>query len=296
MELRQLRHFLAICDNGSFRKAAESLNISQPALSASLRGLEAIAGGSLLDRGPRGARPTPLGLALQPYALAIMRDADRARRHVRSLSGSEESQVFVGTLSALTASNLSEIIGSFLGVSPDVRIDVQVQSDENLLRLIREARIDFAYAILPPKDHRPKELVFEELRRSKSQVYARKGHPLTKLKKVSLCDLSDFRWILNSRLYGERGLFAPFDNADSERPAVGMRCDSFPMIKEMLIEQPLLALMPDETATDFVAKDRLQSIDQSHLKFSVDLGLIYDPERIQTSAATKLMQHFRRLL
>ena len=67
------------------------------------------------------------------------------------------------------------------------------------------------------------------------------------------------------------------------------------MIKEMLIEQPLLALMPDETAIDFVAKDRLQSIDQSHLKFSVDLGLIYDPERIQTSAATKLMQHFRRL-
>jgi DNA-binding transcriptional LysR family regulator len=67
METRQLLHFLAAVKHGSFHKAAEALNVSQPALTKSIRRLETTLGLTLFERHARGISPTPYGDALASH-------------------------------------------------------------------------------------------------------------------------------------------------------------------------------------------------------------------------------------
>lgn len=89
--LRQLRYLVAVADHGSFTAAAVELHVAQPSLSQQVRLLERAVGGPLLERTPRGARPTPAGTVFLPKArsalLAAADGARMARREVEEPGG-----------------------------------------------------------------------------------------------------------------------------------------------------------------------------------------------------------------
>ena len=72
MDLRQLRYFVAIVEQGSFSRAAAFLHVSQPALSLHVRNMEADLGTTLLFRTPRGVEPTEAGMILLRHARIVM--------------------------------------------------------------------------------------------------------------------------------------------------------------------------------------------------------------------------------
>lgn len=89
--LRQLRYLVAVADHGSFTAAAVELRVAQPSLSQQVRLLERAVGGPLLERTPRGVRPTPAGTVFLPKArsalLAAADGARMARREVEEPGG-----------------------------------------------------------------------------------------------------------------------------------------------------------------------------------------------------------------
>ncbi len=68
MDMRQIRHLLAVAEHGNILRAAAAIHISQPALSRSIQNLEHELGVKLLERGPRGVAPTVYGTALLKHA------------------------------------------------------------------------------------------------------------------------------------------------------------------------------------------------------------------------------------
>jgi DNA-binding transcriptional LysR family regulator len=76
MELKQIKYFLALCQAGTFTRAAAICGISQPSLSNAIRRLEQELGGALFDRGPP-VRLSPLGEAVKPHFKAILREIDK---------------------------------------------------------------------------------------------------------------------------------------------------------------------------------------------------------------------------
>ncbi|NDE02288.1 MAG: LysR family transcriptional regulator, partial [Gammaproteobacteria bacterium] len=83
MELRQLRHFVAVVDSANLSRAAERVAISQPALTRSIKNLEDLLGVELLERQPRGVVPTEAGLALYHHAQIVLNACQRLTREVR---------------------------------------------------------------------------------------------------------------------------------------------------------------------------------------------------------------------
>src|SRR5918911_976258 len=79
VELRQLEHFLAVAEEGSFTRAAARLYMVQSSLSSSLLGLERELGTQLFNRRPRGAELTETGRALLGHARRVMTEAEQAR-------------------------------------------------------------------------------------------------------------------------------------------------------------------------------------------------------------------------
>src|ERR1700736_1985545 len=101
MNLRQLRYFLAIADEGSFTRAAEQLLIAQPSLSQQIKSLEQELGGPLLERLPKGVRLTAAGKAFLPEARAAVTHAERARRDARSALGLQAGELEVATVTSI---------------------------------------------------------------------------------------------------------------------------------------------------------------------------------------------------
>ena len=110
VNLRHLRAWLAVVEEGSVTAGARRLLISQPALSQQLRALERFFGGELLERLPRGVQPTPLGRALIDDARATLIAAARLIRRAHTIAGFEAGILEVATLPSLVDATLLEPI------------------------------------------------------------------------------------------------------------------------------------------------------------------------------------------
>src|SRR5947209_6548344 len=112
MRIEQLQYLAEVARLGSFRRAAEELHISQPALSESVRTLERELGVHLLERGRHGARVSDPGRHLLPHMLAILDSVDR----LRQAAGEENMHtrlVRVGTVTTATVPLLTPAIRRF---------------------------------------------------------------------------------------------------------------------------------------------------------------------------------------
>src|SRR4051812_22477825 len=96
LDLAQLARFLAIAEHGSFRAAAESMRLTQPTLSWSIRQLESAVGTSLFERGARGAKLTPAGEILLPRARLIVSEGERARRDLDVFKQQGDAFISIG--------------------------------------------------------------------------------------------------------------------------------------------------------------------------------------------------------
>jgi DNA-binding transcriptional LysR family regulator len=110
MTLRQFEYLVAIVDDGSFGRAALRLYVSQPTLSQQVRALEREIGGPLVERLPRGVRPTPAGEALLPAARAALAAAERARRSARMVLGLEAGELEIATVGTVALGLLPSVL------------------------------------------------------------------------------------------------------------------------------------------------------------------------------------------
>ncbi len=181
MEMQQLRYFLAAVKHGNIGRAAKELNITQPALSRSIKNLESDLGAQLLERGPKGVQPTVFGNSLREHALVITSEAERAADEVRALQGLGQGQVTVGISANFSSYIIPDAIAQLLEKNPAVNVVVHTGLFDEILTALRRAETDLVFTLSPPESDEV-DLVFEPLLILKSRLYARADHPLAKKK------------------------------------------------------------------------------------------------------------------
>lgn len=124
MELRQLRHFLAVVDHGSFSRAAQMLGKSQQALSKSIHALEQSLGVRLLDRNPRASALTAFGQLLLPFARNIDLEAASFRERLAAVRRAERGRVRLGASPASATQLVTEAVLHLAATQPELQIAV----------------------------------------------------------------------------------------------------------------------------------------------------------------------------
>jgi DNA-binding transcriptional LysR family regulator len=124
MTLKQMQYLITVAQEGSFTRAAERLFVSQPALSHQIKALEQSVGGELLERLPNAVRPTPMGRAFMPHAMAAVRAADEARHEARAVGDLEAGQIRIGTLHSIALGVIPAAIRAWRLSNPEVSFEL----------------------------------------------------------------------------------------------------------------------------------------------------------------------------
>ena len=146
--LRQLRYFQALIEHGSFSRAAESVHVSQPALSLQIRELEASLGGPLVERESRGILLTPLGREAHEQTLRIL-DETLLLETMGQRFEAGPLRVAVGIVSTLAPYLLPGMLGHLPDASPRIEIDILEAPGQDLVSGLLAGRLDAAIVSLP---------------------------------------------------------------------------------------------------------------------------------------------------
>jgi DNA-binding transcriptional LysR family regulator len=195
MELRHLRYFVAVGEEQHYGRAARRLHIAQPALSRQIQDLEGEVGFKLFERLPRGVKLSAAGKLFLEDARRILQEvkaaAARAGRVARGHSG---------TLRLGFAENASwrgvvpDSFRRFREMQPAAELQLQPAASLEQLEAIRSGRLDAGFVNFMPKTD--PELDQLRVAMQRVELAAPKRHPLTKLKKLRLRDLTEtpFVW------------------------------------------------------------------------------------------------------
>ncbi|MFE1176194.1 LysR family transcriptional regulator [Streptomyces sp. NPDC058773] len=155
MELRQLRYFVTVVEEGGFTRAAARLHLAQPGLSAQIRQLEKELGQPLLDRSHRSVTLTEAGRAVLPYARAALAAADAVRQTVDAYTGLLRGRVSLGLVSGATgrAFDIASFLADFHDAHPALEIALTEDSSERMQAALLAGELDIA--LLGPTDEVP---------------------------------------------------------------------------------------------------------------------------------------------
>lgn len=152
MELRRLRYFVTVADEGSISAAARKLYMSQPPLSAQLRLLEQEVGCPLLERGARSVRLTAAGQVLYERARELLELEQSARQEVQACGVPAEGTVRLGVVSSVASTRLPGWLAGFAAEHPLVRLQLVERDTFGLLELLRAGRLQAAIVRTPCPD------------------------------------------------------------------------------------------------------------------------------------------------
>lgn len=144
MELRQLRYFLAIAEQGSFSKAAATVYVAQSALSHQQALLEEELGQPLFHRLPRGVELTPAGRAFHPHALSILRQVEDARHSVSQAEGEVVGKVIFGIPHSVSQALALPLLKAVRAALPRVELELTEELTGNLIPQLRTGLIHLA--------------------------------------------------------------------------------------------------------------------------------------------------------
>ena len=199
MEFRQLRYFVTVAQELHFGKAAERLDITQPALSKQVRVLETELGIELFIRTKRSVKLTKAGEVFLVRAQQLLQQASEAVQLARRTASGEVGRLTIAFTATATYTILPELIQRFRAHYPQVEIEMLELSTEAQVNAINKGEIDLGF-LHPPIDSRGLE--FHSLLSEEFIVVLPKQHHLITQKSLSLKDLAHESFILHPRSEG----------------------------------------------------------------------------------------------
>jgi len=192
IDLRLLRQAQALAEHGSFTRAAEALDITQPSLSRGIKELETRVGLPLFTRSRAGHEPTDFGRVFLQHAVEVMRGVGDLEREVALAKGLASGEVSVGMGPYAAEFLLPHCGARFSAAHPTVRLRVSMGDPAVMARLLRSRAVDIAVAEATVLED---EVAFEVVARLDPVdgfALVRAGHPLASHAPLEIGDLLDY--------------------------------------------------------------------------------------------------------
>ncbi len=201
MELRHIRYFLAVAEQGNFTRAAGKLGIGQPPLSQQIRDLETEIGTALFHRVPHGAELTAAGEAFLPQARAALAAADEAKLSAQRAARGETGRLALGfTASASFNPAVTGAIRRFRSAWPEVQLALTEMNSDGLMVKLMRGEIDAAF--IRPGLEDPQAVQLKRLADETMMLALPTNHPLAGHRRPPLSAIAGEPFVLFPRTVG----------------------------------------------------------------------------------------------
>ncbi len=193
IELRDIEYFAVVAEHLHVGRAAEALNLSQPALSRSLRRLETSIQSKVVRRTPKGVELTTVGTALLSRVRGLRLAMEDVIHEAVDLSQGKSGYLRIGV--GPSFDDLPAAYNRLLKEAPRLTLKIVSSDNDSMAAAIRDGHLDMFVNYLPATP--PEDFVQEHLYDDITVVCASAQHPLAKSKRVSMTDIAQERWILS---------------------------------------------------------------------------------------------------
>lgn len=244
MDLKRLRHIVALAERRNFARAAEAVHLTQPALTRSIQAAEDEFGLRLFDRGPNDVRPTPAGAFLIERARRLVYEGRSLERDMALLKGGEIGEAAFGCGPFPAATLLPQLLAELRSAYPGVGMRVVTGSADWLSKHLLEEQIEFFVADtrdLPPNP----DLVTRPLIQIEAGFFVRAGHPLAGVGRADLgavwrFGVASVRVPQNLGIVIGRALGLP----EGAPPPLAVECDTVSTLKEIALGSDTVLAAP----------------------------------------------------
>jgi DNA-binding transcriptional LysR family regulator len=290
VEIAQVEAFLAVGTFGGFRRAADALRVTQPAISARIKALEESLGVTLFDRGRTGLALSPAGRALRPHAEQLLHAVALARQAVHDLKPSSGGAITIAAVLSICTYLLPDVLKRFQAAHPKTLITVRSGHSKEVLGMVLagEAELGLARSLNHPAMEtvslRDDPLVLVS---APAAAMGRAGR--ARLEEVAaqpliLFDRGSSDWTLSHGLFRRAGLV----------PNVVLEVESIEAAKRMVERGIGLAFLPQLAVGQEIRRRRLLAIDIRDAEpLSRSLDVIHPRQRPLSTEAQALLKTLR---
>jgi DNA-binding transcriptional LysR family regulator len=252
MELHQLQCFIAVLEEGGFKRATARLGITQPALSYQIKQLEEELGAQLFHRRPGGIAPTEAGRVLLEHAGHVIATVREAHQAVRELSDGVTGEIRIGTIKCIGTYFLPHVLWEVRAKHPMVRPKLVYRNSDELLDALVADKLDVALAVDPPPDPRFEHRgVFEE----QISLVSGPGHRLFGRPTIDVAELKDLQFVALSAQTSTGALIGRYLDRLGVSVEPEVSADNVETVKRMVEAGMGVAFLPDMATSGDVASD-----------------------------------------
>ncbi len=255
--LRQLQVFEAAARLGGYTRAAETLHLSQPAVSMQIRQLEEHAGMPLFDQIGKKIHLTDAGRALYRHAQDILAQVHEAQLELEEMRGVRRGQLNI-TIASTANYFAPKLLAAFCQRHPEVKVSLDVSNREHILALLNETDKDLAIMGRPPE---ASDLVAHPFMENPLVVIASPTHPLAHARNIPLARLAEESFISREAGSGTRMAAERFFDEAGTKLSTAMEMSSNEAIKQAVQAGLGLGVVSIHTLEMELVLDRLVILD-----------------------------------
>ena len=256
MLLSQVASFVEVARRKSVSRAAETLFITQPALTARIQGLERDLGAELFVRTSRGMKLTEAGEAFLPYAARALGALTDGRMQVNALERGGAGRLAIGAAPAVSTYVLPPLLKLFAQSHARVSVSVRTGHSEEVLDLVLREQVDVG--LVRALHHR--DIVSTPLYEDRLILVVEPAHGFAERRRIRLQEIAGEQLILFDRTSSYHELTNALFRGAGIAPAGVMELDNIDAAKKMVEQGFGVALLPHTSVTDELESGRLAEV------------------------------------
>jgi DNA-binding transcriptional LysR family regulator len=200
-DLADLRAFVAVAELNSFRAAADSIHLSQPALSRRVDKLEQALGVRLFERTTRSVSLTAVGRDFSHKARSLLDDLETSLLSMQAVATSQSGEVVIACVPSAVYYFLPKVLRTFHEQYPRIRVRIIDDGANAVLESVARGEADFGINIIGTQEP---EIAFQVILKEPFVVACPRGHPLASLREVSWAALAKYDFMTVDKSSGNR--------------------------------------------------------------------------------------------
>ncbi|NQV83242.1 MAG: LysR family transcriptional regulator [Rhodospirillales bacterium] len=285
--LKQLTSFEAVARLRNFTRAAEELNLSQPAVSMQVKQLENQVQAPLLEHRGRVIEPTEIGMLVLEHARAILDEVDALSAAVDSRKGLKIGKLRLSTVTTVTYF-MPTLLRTFCQQHPDVEVIFNVANRQDQLRQIQDNETDIAIMGRPPDDMALTSVPFLK---NPLVIVAPREHPLAKKKNIAIERMADEVFLMREAGSGTRGAMERLFKENKVPITTSIEVSGAEALKQGVQAGLGLALLSRDSVDLELKLGRLVELDLKGLPIQRDWYLVHRSKK-RLNAPAAAFKHF----